>query len=105
MSSTARPFTLVYLNDPVDDDSDSVEQMFFFENAAKAEDWSNDVTAIKTVHEYFGYCLEERSEGYCKAVAKDYIRMTYHFGLKWEFEVPQDVMRQYQGVVAWLRAH
>ena len=105
MSSTARPFALVYINDPVDEDSDGVEQVFLFRSSAEAEDWSEGANAIKTVHQYFGYCLEERSVGYCKAVAQDYVRMTFHCGVKWEFEVPQDVMRQYQGIVAWIRAH
>ena len=102
MSSTARPFTLVYLNDPVDDDSDSVEQVFLFHNAAEAEDWSEGVTAIKTVYQYFCYCLDMHTVAYYKTVAKDYVRMTFNFGVKWDFEVPQDVMPQFQIIRNWI---
>ena len=102
MSSDDSQYVLVYINDPVDEDSEGVEQVFLFRNSAEAEDWSEGVNAIKTVHQYFHYCLDTHSVGYCKAVAKDYVRMTFHFGIKWDFEVPQDVMRQYQRIVAWI---
>ena len=99
------PYTLVYINDPVDEDDEGVEQVYLFRNAADARDWTEGIEAIKTVHQYFQYCLDAHSAGYCKGVAKDYLRMTFNFGVKWDFKVPQDVMRQYQGIVAWNRAH
>ena len=98
-------YTLVYINDPIDEDDEGVEQVYLFRNAAEARDWSEGIDAIKTVHQYFQCCLGEHSTRYCKGVAKDYVQMTFNFGIMWDFKVPQDVMRQYQGIVAWNRAH
>ena len=99
------PFTLVYINDPADEDDEGVEQAYVFRNAADAREWTEGVEAIKTVHHFFQYCRGVHSVQYCKGVAKDFVRMTNNFGLQWEFKVPQDVMRQYQGMVDWIRTN
>ena len=102
-ASTGNHYTLVYINDPIDEDDDEgIEQVFQFPNAAEAEDWSEGVTAIKTVFQYFCYCLDEHPVAYLKTVAKDFVRMTFNFGVKWDFEVPQDVMHKFQLVQAWM---
>ena len=99
------PFTLVYINDPVDEDDEGVEQAYVFRNAADAREWTEGVEAIKTVHQFFQYCRGVHSVPYCKGVAKDFVRMTNNFGLQWEFKVPQDVLRQYQSMVDWIRTN
>ena len=94
---------MVYINDPIDEDDDEgVVEVFQFHNATEAEDWSEGVTAIKTVFQYFCYCLDERPVAHLKAVAKDFARMTLNFGEIWNFEVPHDVMHKFQLVQAWM---
>ena len=56
MSSADSQYVLVYINDPVDEDSEGVEQVFLFRNAAEAEDGTEGTDAMKTVHQHFQYC-------------------------------------------------